>query len=158
MTPARSVCAVVFLFFAAPLSAQQNSPPVDSATATTIRQLLAITGTGKRMVQGVETMIPAQRASNPRVPAAFWDAFLAHARQDTTRLMELLIPIYASHLTKAELEGLVHFYQTPLGRRVAEALPLITQESMQAGQSWGAAIGRQVAESLAQSGVPFPNP
>ena len=158
MTPSRSVCAIVFLVLALPLSAQQSPPPVDSATATTIRQLLAITGTGKRMVQGIETMVPAQRASNPRIPAAFWNAFLAHARQDTTQLMELLIPIYASHLTKAELEGLVRFYQTPLGRRVAEVLPLITQESMQAGQSWGAGIGRQVAESLAQSGVPFPNP
>ncbi len=158
MIPRRSVCAFVFLLLAAPLSAQQSPPPVDSATATTIRQLLAITGTGKRMVQGIETMVPAQRASNPRIPAAFWNAFLAHARQDTTQLMELLIPIYASHLTKAELEGLVRFYQTPLGRRLAEALPLITQESMQAGQSWGAGIGRQVAESLAQNGVPFPNP
>jgi uncharacterized protein len=158
MIPPRSVCAAVFLFLAAPLSAQQSPPPVDSATTATIRQLLAITGTGKRMVQGIETMVPAQRAANPRMPAVFWDAFLAHARQDTTQLMELLIPIYASHLTKAELEGLVRFYQTSLGQRVAEVLPLIAQESMQAGQSWGAGIGRQVAESLAQSGVQFPSP
>jgi uncharacterized protein len=158
MIPSRSVRSVVFLFLALPLSAQQSPPPVDSATATTIRQLLTLTGTGKRMVQGIEMMVPAQRASNPRIPPAFWDAFLARARRDTTQLMELLIPIYASHLTKAELEGLVRFYQTPLGRRVAEVLPLITQESMQAGQGWGAGIGRQVAESLAQSGVPFPNP
>ena len=158
MIPFRSVCAALVLLLAPPLSAQQSLPPVDSATTATIRQLLALTGTGKRMVQGIEMMVPAQRASNPRIPTAFWDAFLAHARRDTTQLMELLIPIYASHLTKAELDGLVRFYQTPLGRRVAEVLPLITQESMQAGQSWGAGIGRQVAESLAQSGVPFPNP
>ena len=158
MTPSRSICAAYFLLLVPPLSAQQSPPPVDSATTTTIRQLLALTGTGKRMVQGIEMMVPAQRASNLRIPTAFWDAFLAHARRDTTQLMELLIPIYASHLTKAELDGLVHFYQTPLGRRVADVLPLITQESLQAGQSWGAGIGRQVAESLAQSGVPFPNP
>ncbi|HKE92081.1 MAG TPA: DUF2059 domain-containing protein [Gemmatimonadales bacterium] len=158
MIPSRAVCAIVLFALATPLSAQQSSPPVDSATATTIRQLLAITGTGKRMVQGIETMVPAQRAANPRIPAAFWDAFLARARQDTTELLEQMIPIYASHLTTAELEGLVRFYQTPLGRRLAEVLPLIMQESMQAGQSWGAAIGRQVAESLAQTGLQFPSP
>ena len=158
MVPSRSLWAGLFFLVVPTLAAQQSSPVVDSATAATIRQLLAITGTGKRMVQGMETMVPAQRAANPRIPAAFWDSFLAHARQDTTRLLEQLIPIYAAHLTKAELEGLVRFYETPLGRRVAEVLPLIMQESMQAGQSWGAGIGRQVAESLAQSGVQMPNP
>ncbi len=110
MIPSRSVSVGLLLLLALPLSAQQSPPPVDSATTAAIRQLLALTGTVKRMVQGIEMMVPAQRASNPRIPAAFWDAFLAHARQDTTQLMELLIPIYASHLTKAELDGLVRFY------------------------------------------------
>ena len=32
------------------------------------------------------------------------------------------------------------------------------QESMQAGQTWGAAIGREVGESLSRSGVKPPNP
>ena len=158
MMPSRSLWAGLFLFLVPVVAAQQSPPPVDSATAATIRHLLAITGTGMRMVQGMETMVPAQRAANPRIPAAFWDSFLAHARQDTTRLLDQLIPVYAAHLTKAELDDLVRFYQTPLGRRLAEVLPLIMQESMQAGQSWGAGIGRQVAESLAQSGVQMPSP
>jgi uncharacterized protein len=136
----------------------QQTPAVDSGTATTIRHLLSLTGSARLAVQGIEAMIPAQRDANPRIPAVFWDAFLARARRDTAQFVELLVPIYAAHLTRAELEALVRFYEQPLGKRLAEVLPLINQESIQAGQGWGANIGRQIAESLSQSGVAFPNP
>ena len=152
-----SLVLAISIFLVSPVVSQQNSTPVDSGTAATIRHLLSITKSAKLAIQGMEAMIPAQRAANPRIPAAFWDAFLARARQDTAHFVELLIPIYAAHLSRAELENLVRFYEDPLGRRLAEVLPLIYQESIQAGQGWGANIGRQVAESLAQSGVAFPN-
>ena len=152
-----SLVVALSLLGALPLPAQQDQIPVDSSTAATIRHLLALTGSARLAVQGIEAMIPAQRIANPRIPEVFWDAFLAHARRDTTHFVELLIPIYAAHLTRAELEDLVCFYETPLGRHLAEVLPLIYEESIGAGQGWGARIGRQVAESLAQSGVPFPN-
>ena len=152
-----SLVLALLIFLASPVASQQNSTPVDPATAATIRHLLRLTGSAKLAVQGIEVMIPAQRTANPGIPAAFWDAFLARARRDTVQLLELLVPIYAAHLTRSELEGLVRFYETPLGRRLAEVFPLINQESIQAGQGWGATIGGQVADSLAQSGVAFPN-
>lgn len=160
MTTTRAVTFFVLIAHLAgtPLPGQQSPPPVDSGTAATIRRLLALSGSVKLALTGMEAMIPAQRAANPRIPAVFWEAFFARARRDTTQLVELLIPIYASHLSRAELEELVRFYQTPLGRRLAAVQPLISQESVQAGQGWGAAIGRQVAESLAQAGVQFPEP
>ena len=152
---------LIAILLAAPLStvaAQTPQAPVDSATAATIHELLALTGSVKLAVTSMEAMIPSQRAANPRMPAAFWDAFLARARSDSSRLTELLVPINAAHFTRPELEQLVRFYRTPLGQRLIKALPLIMQESVQAGQTWGAALGRAVAESLAASGVKFPGP
>jgi uncharacterized protein len=131
----------------------QQTPAIDSATAATIRHLLSLTGSARIAVQGIEAMIPAQRAANPQIPAAFWEAFLAHARRDTAQFVELLVPIYAAHLTRSELEALVRFYEQPLGKRLAEVLPQINQESILAGQGWGASIGKEIADSLARSGV-----
>jgi hypothetical protein len=147
------VCTVLFTFATA--SAQQGRP-VDPATAASVRRLLTLTGAARLSVTAMEAMIPAQRAANPQIPGAFWDAFLAHARRDTTQLINLLIPIYAAHLTRPELEELVRFYSSPLGRRLAAAQPAITQESILAGQTWGAAIGKQVADSLSAAGVKPP--
>ncbi len=64
-----------------------------------------------------------------------------------------MVPIYASHFSQAELEQLVRFYESPLGKRLNEVQPLIVQESMETGQRWGATIGRAVGESLARGGI-----
>ena len=142
----------------APVLAQQRPGPADPAKATTIRHLLDLTGAARLALSGMEAMVPAQRAANPQIPGAFWDAFLARARRGLPQLVDALVPIYASHFSQAELDQLVRFYESPLGKHLSEVQPLILQESMRAGQSWGAVIGREVGESLARSGVKPPNP
>jgi len=151
-----TIATVLALTLAAPSggAAQQSGPPpVDPATAATVRRLLDLTGAARLAVQSMETLLPAQRAAMPQVPAEFWDAFLAHARRDVLQLVDSLVPVYAAHFTKAELDQLVRFYESPIGRRLAEVQPLITQASMQAGQRWGARIGGEVGDSLARAAV-----
>ena len=143
---------------APPVRAQRGPAPVDPAKATTIRHLLDLTGAARLALSGMESMVPAQRAANPQIPGAFWDAFLARARRSLPQLVDAIVPVYASHFSQAELEQLVRFYESPLGKHLSEVQPLILQESMQAGQTWGAAIGREVGESLSRSGVKPPNP
>jgi hypothetical protein len=124
---------------------------VDPATAAAARRLLTATASVKLALNGLETMISQQRALNPQVPGAFWDAFIAHARRDTAQLLDMLVPIYATHLTRDEIEQLIRFYESPIGRRFTAVAPLITQESMAAGQTWGAALGRIVGDSIARA-------
>jgi len=147
------VCTLAAAMTATPVLAQQNPASVDPAKASVIRHLLELTGAARLAMRGMEAMVPAQRAVNPQIPSAFWDAFLARARRDVRQLVDSMVPIYASHFSQAELEELVRFYETPVGRRLNEVQPLIVQESMEAGQRWGATIGREVGESLARSGV-----
>jgi len=144
--------ALVALTVVTPAHAQQRPiDPATAATAATVRRLLDLTGAAKLALQNMEALLPAQRAANPQIPAAFWDGFLAHARRDIPQLVDSLIPIYAGHFTKAELDQLVRFYESPIGRRLAEQQPMILQESVQVGQRWGTAIGRQVGDSLARA-------
>jgi uncharacterized protein len=157
-SPVRSLIAVMLVALALtiPLGAQQTRAPVDPATTATIRRLLDLTGAAQLALRGMEAMIPAQREASPQVPAVFWDAFLERARREISHLVDEMVPIYAAHFTPAQLTELVRFYESPLGRHVAEVQPLVTQESIQAGQRWGGAIGRAVAESLSEAGVKFP--
>jgi len=151
----RAVLAAIcgFVLTMSPAAAQQQpaSRPVDSATAATVRRLLAVTGATKLMLTTMETMIGAQRQANPQIPAGFWDAFMAHARRDTTRLIDMLVPIYAAHLTRSEIEELLRFYLSPVGQRLTTVQPDILRESSLAGQQWGAVIGRAIGDSLARA-------
>ena len=145
-----AVCGLVLTISAAAAQDQPNRP-VDPAAAVSVRKLLAATGATKLMLGNLESMIASQRQNNPQIPAAFWDAFLAHARRDTTRLVDMLVPIYAAHLTQPELEELLRFYNSPIGQRLTAVQPAIFKESMAAGESWGEQIARMVGDSLQQS-------
>jgi len=135
----------------------QPSRPADVAAAASARKLLAASGATRLMLGNLESMIASQRQSSPQIPAAFWDAFLAHARRDTTQLIDMLAPIYASHLTQSELEELVRFYTSPIGQRLTAAQPTIFKESMAAGETWGEQIARMVGDSLQKAqGTPPP--
>jgi uncharacterized protein len=147
---AAALCGLV-LTVSAGGAQQPPGRPVDAATATAVRKLLAATGATKLMINNLESMIASQRQNNPQVPAAFWDAFLAHARRDTTRLVDLLVPIYAAHLSQSELEELLRFYNSSIGQRLTTVQPDIFKESMAAGESWGELIARAVSDSLQQS-------
>lgn len=146
-----ALCGLVLINSPAASQTQPASRPVDAATAAAARRLLAVTGATKLMLSTMESMIAGQREVNRQIPAAFWDAFMAHARRDTTRLIDMLVPIYASHLTQSELEELVRFYQSPIGQRLTAVQPAIIQESTVAGQNWGELIARMVGDSLAQA-------
>ena len=148
-----SVAALCGLVLTISAAAAQDPPsrPVDPAAAASARKLLAATGATKLMIGNLESMIVSQRQNNPQIPAAFWDAFLVHARRDTTRLVDMLVPIYAAHLTQPELEELLRFYNSPIGQRLTAVQPAIFKESMAAGESWGEQIARMVGDSLQQS-------
>jgi hypothetical protein len=68
----------------------------------------------------------------------------------------VIAAVYDRHLSSEELRQLIAFYRTPVGRKVIAEMPVIVQESMQAGQTWGTQIGTSVAAQLANEGIRIP--
>ncbi|MGH7530640.1 MAG: DUF2059 domain-containing protein [Gemmatimonadales bacterium] len=146
------------LAFSPTLGAQQPAgQPIAPAKRAVIVRFLELTGAAQLSLQAMETMVPVQRTANPEIPGIFWDVFLARARRDVGMLIDSLVPIYNAHFSQEQMEELVRFQESTIGQHLTKVQPLITQASMQAGQRWGAEMGRQVAESLSAAGVTFPN-
>ena len=59
-----------------------------------------------------------------------------------------MYPIYHKYLTLEEIEGLIQFYKTPLGRKAISVMPKMTQEGMIAGQEWGQSIGPKFQQKV----------
>lgn len=153
-------CLAFMAFWISPHAhvAHAQTPAVAPARATLIRQILTLTRAAELTVTTMEAAIPAQRAANPRVPKEFWEEFAARARKEAPRFLDMLIPVYDAQFTTPQLEELVAFYQSPLGRHLVEVQPLLAVQSMQAGQQWGAQLGAQIAEDLARRGIEMPRP
>ena len=52
-------------------------------------------------------------------------------------LMPKLVAAYARILTPDEVKQMLAFYETPLGKRMIEVTPALSQAGAQAGSEWG---------------------
>lgn len=115
-----------------------------------VRELLELMGSGDLAKQVMNQMISLFKDAYSDVDSQFWDEFSKELNVDD--LIDLTIPIYEKYYTENEIEQLIKFYKTPLGRKVTANLPLITQESMEAGRVWGEGVGMKVIERLREKG------
>jgi uncharacterized protein len=127
------------------------SAQAQPATEKTARELMELTNAGALGAQVMQAMLPQMAAAVPQVPKSFWDEFAKEI--DVNELVELVIPLYQKHFTEPELQELVRFYKTPTGQKVIRTLPLVTQESMLAGQQWGQQIAQRAVAKLRAQGV-----
>lgn len=126
-----------------------------SQTSTTtktekIKQLLEMSGSAKLGVQVANSMISSFQKSFTNVDKKFWEEFAKEIKAE--ELINLIIPIYDKHYTEEDIDQLISFYNSPIGKKMVETLPVISQESMTAGQAWGREIGEKVMKQLKEKG------
>jgi uncharacterized protein len=115
-----------------------------------IRRLLDLTGSGKLGMQVMGQMIQQFKQMLPNVPVSFWNEFQKEANAD--ELVNLIVPIYDRHLSHAEIKDIIKFYETPTGKKFVSVLPAVTQESMDAGRSWGMQLATRLQTRLKEKG------
>jgi hypothetical protein len=118
-----------------------------------IQQMLELTGAGKLGIQVMNQMMTNFKSTYPKVDQEFWNDFKKEVKAED--IVNLMIPIYDKHYSEKDIEQLILFYKSPIGRKTIAVTPLITQESMVAGQQWGMATGRKVIEKLKEKGLPI---
>lgn len=111
-------------------------------------QVLEASGTIETMVAAMRANLPAQRMANPQIPAEFWTRFEARIIKDVPQLVDSIAVLYAQRFTQQELEGMLAFYRSPVGRRLRELQPGLVGESSAIGQRWGMRIGAEIGASL----------
>lgn len=132
------------------LSAQGGSAPTKKALA---REVLQLTRAAEQALTVMEKAVEGQRGMNPEIPGVFWDRFLERAKEQKGELLDMLMPVYEEAFSLEDLQGLVAFYRSPIGRRLIEAQPTLVQASMEVGERWGAQLGGEVGEELQKEGV-----
>lgn len=138
---------ILFVFICA------NSIAVFSQTGPKtekIQKLLELTGSGKVGAQVAKQMIVTFQKTYPKVDQKIWDELANEIKAED--LIALMIPIYDKYYTEEDVDQLIAFYNTPIGKKSTEVLPAISQESMAAGQAWGRKIGEKIAQKLKEKG------
>ena len=139
--------------------APPSAPSIDPAKAAAIRQLLDLAGGTAAINQVMDGMQKNIKSSMANVlpPGAYRDQlidlFLAKFREkaDTRQLLDIAARIYDKYLTMDDIQGLIQFYSTPLGKKTLTVLPQMTIEVQKEGMKWGQDLGQQtMIEVLAE--------
>jgi hypothetical protein len=123
-------------------AAQENAAPaqtnssIDPAKEADIRSLMELVGARDLVQDGANTAIEQYREKLlATVPTndkgqAFVNAFAASYQKklDVDQVTEQLAGIYDKHFKDDEIKGLLLFYGSPLGQKVASEMPKISRE------------------------------
>jgi hypothetical protein len=137
-------------------TAPPTSGSVSSPKEARIRELMDVTGTrnlGQQLIEaGMEQFRSSVLDSQPDNPRAkqFVEAFVSRFQKhfDPDSLNERVIPIYDKYLTAEDLQGLLDYYHSPLGKRMLKVLPEVTRESQAAGYALGQKAAQETMEEL----------
>ncbi|HXA56666.1 MAG TPA: DUF2059 domain-containing protein [Candidatus Acidoferrum sp.] len=152
----------------APSAANQTggtaAPAVDTAKATAIRHLLELNGTKTVTQELMNTMLPQMatllhnsfKGTCGDDPKCLQLGDLVSIRmQDkmansVDQLIDRIVPVYDRHFSKEDIDGLIQFYESPLGSKVAQNMPAISRESEGAGAQIGQDIAKESIQEVLQ--------
>jgi hypothetical protein len=132
------------------------APKIDPAKDAAIRKLIQMTaGTdlaNQIMDEMQKSMMPLMTKTLPpgeyreRLINLFFAKFRSNFNSE--EMVDLAVRTYDKYLTTEEINGLIQFYETPLGQKTISVLPKlmgeIENESMKRGQE----IGRQAMQEV----------
>jgi len=113
---------------------------LDPAKDAAIRHLMDITEVSN-MGQNIQNYITQQvqevagRAVGAGKVQKFMDTFSTqfNANASPSSVTDAMVTIYAKNFSMEDIQGLIQFYETPLGKRVVKTLPEVSQQSQRMG-------------------------
>jgi len=160
----KRVCLACLLMFS-PMTMAEDLTAEKKAL---IDEMLRVTGAanlGEMMANAfVGQMTNALKSSQPDLDPKAYDIIGEEVNQliheevtERNALNDMMYPIYHRHLLSSDIKELIKFYQTPVGRKVIETMPVVFQESTAAGQKWGETLGpeiqRRIVERFEKEGI-----
>ncbi len=95
-------------------------------------------------------MMSSFKNSYSTVKQEFWDNFRKEINAND--IENLILPVYDKYYTETDIDQLITFYNSPIGKKMINTMPLVMQESMKAGQNWGREIDEKVLARLKEKG------
>jgi hypothetical protein len=138
-------------------SAQTNGS-IDPAKEADIRSLMELVGARDLVQDGENAAVEQSREKllasvpNNEKGQAFVNAFAASYEKkfDAGQITNQLVAIYDKHFSDEEIKGLLQFYGSPLGQKVAAEMPKIGRETQAAIRAANTKAAKEALAELKQ--------
>ena len=137
-------------------STQGQAKSIDPVKDADIRALMELVGVRDQVQDGVNASAEQYREKLlATVPdnekgQAFVNTFVTNYEKkfDPDQVTERVVGIYDKHYTDEEIKGLLQFFGSPLGQKVAAEMPKIGKEIAAANREAGAKAAHEVLQTL----------
>lgn len=146
-----SICLLTTtVTLAEPLTAEKKQRIdilLDKTGADRIAQLVAN--------QFIRLSSASLQRTNPNIDAAAYQIIseevnkvITEEVKDKNAVKKMIYPIYHQHLSLADINEFIKFYNTPLGKKMLSLMPQINSESMEAARLWGQSLAPVIRQRL----------
>ena len=143
---------------AAQNTTRSNTPQIDPAKDADIRALIELVGARDQIQDSITTSAEQYREKllatvpNNDKGQAFINSVISEYEKnyDLDDVIRQLVAIYDKHYTDDEIKGLLQFYGTPFGQKVAAEQPKIAREVQEAMRSASIKTVREALEHAKQ--------
>ncbi|HEY9401738.1 MAG TPA: DUF2059 domain-containing protein [Pyrinomonadaceae bacterium] len=119
-----------------------------------IKRLLDLMGVIADEMKSLDPVFESLKLRFTNVPAPVWEDLKKEFKAEFTpeMFLEAYLPIYARRFSAADVKELIKFYESPAGRKLVEATPIIREEAYSVGYERGLKIGQRIQERLRVKG------
>ena len=150
MNRLRHILPIALFLVSFATAAAQDSTVPDSAKHADVIRLLRASGSAELGVQMMDNLLPSFAEAFPQVPEQLWDEIRQEFSAD--ELIGLMVPIYEKYYSHEEIRELLAFYESPIGKKMVERMPLVLQEAMMVGEQWGEKTAEKILNRLEEKG------
>ena len=121
----------------------QPAKKVDPEKEKLIRQVMARTKEAEQAQERILSALAGMKLMMPRVGEKYWERY----RQliSTDELRNRLVIVYDKHYSSEELNEMLKFYDSPLGKKMSDAAIPVLRDSMDVAQE----LAKRAAQSVA---------
>ncbi len=117
------------------LTAVTTTAQTTVASEERVRHLMELTGAEQMGFETIDAMIARFSDTFSDVEPDFWTEFRSEIKPGD--LVTLLVPGYQRHYSSEDIEALITFLSSPLGRKFVEKQSAVIADSMEVGEKWG---------------------
>ncbi len=157
---------ILLCFFFAPHPAKAEVKPIDPSKISDIKKLIELIKFEEVVMLAadstLERLFPILKKAMAQNSEVISETVFAILKGSTLALVkrqisaeggleDRIVPLYDKHYTHAEIQSLIKFYKSPLGKKVAELRPQIAKESMVVAEEWIQFLEPLLVQALAKS-------
>lgn len=119
------------LFFACAMVVQAQE---DKAYEAAMTKMLEVSKSMDAMKQLAPQIIAMTKQQAPGAPQEFWNELEKTMVGMYDEIIKAMIPVYHKYLSLEDIQGIIKFYETPVGQKLADSNTKIAAEVMPIAQ------------------------